>query len=362
MLPTEPLYERVLARSRALWNRLGCLGPQQAHPPAVLHMPPEEGASFAADAHYFQVRISELSLAYRQEWFRAYEPLLIASTEFVYQDQPTALPMVAGLSGVGARLHRTGEGLALRDLRLAGWHPYRGGPLAVSLVVCRVPRSALSRPLLWLLEGAANVLEGAAGLERSLCLAAVLLESLEAWALAGAIVPLFGARTVLAPDAAPGAPLLVPGAHALINLPAAEIDPAAWSVRHGRLFCGDGPPMRGADYLLWRLEQTAQRDDLDALPCATLYARARRAAACPDEQSWLRARTHLLAWHAHLEHSPDLTPGHAHALKDESWAALQQLRQRALTVAQACPAPASVSTNGQPAAGSPALQHTEGER
>jgi hypothetical protein len=84
-----------------------------------------------------------------------------------------------------------------------------------------------------------------------------------------------------------------------------------------------------------------------------LYARARRAAACPDEQSWLRARTYLLAWHAHLDSSPDLTPAHAHMLKAESWAALQQLRRRALAAAQ--DRPVAVGT-------SPAVQHREGAR
>jgi len=359
MLPAEPLHAHVLTRSRALWNRLGCLMPQQSHPPSVLHLPPEPGAAFEADAHYVQVRLSELTLSYQQDWFRAYEPLLIASTEFVYHDQPTALPLVVGLSA-GARLHRTGGGLSLRDVPLAGWYPYRGGALAVSLVVCRVPRSELSRPLLPLLEGAASAQESAANLEPTLQRAAVLLASLEAWALAGAIVPLFGARTVLAPEGEGDAPPLAPGYHALINRPAAEIDPAAWSVRDGRLFCGDAPPMGGADYLLWRVAQADRRDDIDALPSAGLYARARRAAACPDEQSWLRARTHLLAWHEHLAHSPDLTPAHARAVQAESWAALQQLRRRALAAAQ--PVPARVRTVGQPAAAPSALHHTEGEQ
>lgn len=362
MPPVEPLHADVLARSRALWSRLGCLMPQQAHPPSVLHLPPAPGAAFAADTHYFQVRLSELALAYQQDWFCAYEPLLIVSTEFVYHSQPTALPLVVGLSAAGARLHRTGEGLSLRGLPLTGWFPYRGGPLAVSLVVCRVPRSALSRPLLRLLEGAASAQESAANLEGALRFAAVLLESLEAWALAGAIVPLFGARTVLAPAGNTDAQPLVPGAHALVNLPAAEIDPAAWSVRNERLLCGDSPPMRGADYLLWRLVQAEQRDDIEALPCAELYARARRAAACPDEQSWRRARTHLLAWHDHLAYSPDLTPAHARAVQAESWDAVQQLRRRALAAVQAHPAPSHARIVGQPAAAPPALQHMEDEQ
>jgi hypothetical protein len=310
----------------------------------VLHLPPELGASLDADAHYFQVRLNELALTYQHGWFSAYEPLLIASTEFVYHGQPTALPLVVGLSAAGERLHRTGEGLCLRDVPLAGWYPYRGGPLAVSLVVCRVPRSTLSRPLLRMLEGFANAHTSAANLEGALRHAAVLLDSLEAWALAGAIVPLFGARTVLAPESAAEALPLVPGAHALVNLSAAELDPAAWSVRDDRLLCGTGCPVRGTDYLLWRLVQAEQRDDLDALPGAALYARARRAAACPDEPGWLRARAHLRAWHDLLAHSPDLTPAHARALQSASRAAVQQLRQRALVAAR-----------------SPALRHTGGE-
>jgi hypothetical protein len=120
--------------------------------------------------------------------------------------------------------------------------------------------------------------------------------------------------------------------------------------------------MRGADYLLWRLVQAEQRDDIEALPCAELYARARRAAACPDEQSWRRARTHLLAWHDHLAYSPDLTPAHARAVQAESWDAVQQLRRRALAAVQAHPAPSHARIVGQPAAAPPALQHMEDEQ
>jgi hypothetical protein len=293
----------------------------------------EIGGPFRPDEHYFQVRINELFLSYQQEWFTRYDPLLLVISEFAYGGQQVALPVAVGPAVLGRQVSKSAQGSRFCNVRVAGWHPYRGGALAISLALCRVRREAHSRPLLRLIEQAAGALDFATAFAAYSQVASVVLEGVETLLGAGLLTPLLGWRSVLHPAAGS----CVPGYRAIIDMPAAHLHREALRVRDGRLVLGATPmqatPFCGADYVLYQLEQGRQRSDISSLPFYPLYEQIQHEATHTSADSWRRARARLFTLVSSLVQSPDLTPAQATLLQATTSAEIQRLHERALAAA-----------------------------
>jgi hypothetical protein len=324
-------------RCLKLWEALRRVPTQQPHRASRVCIPAahtsggaEIGGAFRPDEHYFQVRINELFLSYQQEWFTRYDPLLLVISEFEYSGQQVALPVVVGPAALGRQVYKSAQGSRFVNVRVAGWHPYRGGALAISLALCRVPREGHSRPLLRLIEQAAGALDFATAFAAYSQVAHVVLEGVETLLGAGLLTPLLGWRSVLHP-AAGGC---VPDYRAIIDMPAAHLHSGALHVRDGRLVMGATPmlaaPFCGADYVLYQLARGSQRSDIASLPFSPLYEQIQQEAAHASAASWRRARARLFTLLGSLVQSPDLTPAHATLLQATISAEIQRLHERAL--------------------------------
>jgi hypothetical protein len=317
----------LLDQWRALWLALHRLAPAHASPTRYAYPPASAPAEpFQPDAHYFRVRISELYLAHQQQWLSHYDPLLLAVTEFVYGSQPIALPVVLGPTALAARMHKAAAGIVCRDIPVTGWQPYRGGPLALALVLCRVPRGGQAAPLLHLSEQLASALH-TVPTSTAAHLASTVLQSVQALLGQGQLTPLFGARSVLAPQEHSPAP----GYTALLAEP--PCSPA--HVQAGSLHTGSEPHHQ-ADYIVSELCQAHERDDLAALPFYHLYEQTLREGAAPGNRGWQRAKGSMLAFFAAMLQQPDLTPTQANALRK---ACVRDLKHQRRQLAQHPTAP-----------------------
>jgi hypothetical protein len=319
-------------RWQGLWDRIR-QGPSRL--PSRIAIPRGNvdrpaGAALRRGESYFQVRVNELYLAAGRQWFSQYDPLVFAVSEFTYDKRSEAVPYVVG----PALLERFGQklpaGMVFADTRVAGPHPYRGGRLALSVVLCRVRRGDYARRMLQLIEAAAAALDFSAALTAYVKVARVAVDGVEALLGLGDTDPLLGARTEMDPDAGDA---LESGYFAIIDRPEAEVDRGRLWVRENHLVQGaglaDAVPYRESDYVLYSVVQATERTDENMLPFYPLVEQVRQEAARPDEESWKRAKANMLTLFQALALSPDLTAGQANALSDRYIAEMKDLHTRA---------------------------------
>ncbi len=327
----------LIERCSRLWDALRRMPARNTRRSSRVLIAPEHidggsaaGGRFRPDEHYFQVQMSELYLTFERQWFANYDPLLLVISEFLYDTRPVALPAVVGPALLSQQMRKSAEGLLFFDQRMAGWHPYCGGPLTIAVALCRVPREPYTRSLLRMIERAASRLDFATAFRAYLQVADVVLEGLESLVHVGAIAPLLGFRNVLDPAMGHSC---TPGYWALIDRPASHLERHLLRVHDNQLMEGATPeaavPFRRADYLLYRLAQTNQRGDIAALPFYPLYEQVRREAAAADAASWRRARVHMFTLFGSMVQSPDLTPAQVTVLQTKTSVEMQRLHRKA---------------------------------
>jgi hypothetical protein len=273
---------------------------------------------FKPNEHYFQVRVNEMFLSNSREWFTTYVPMAFVVSEFDYGGQGQEVPFVVGPAMIEKFGKKMAEGTIFSNTRVAGLHPYRGGRLSLFVMLCRVPTGNYARKLLQMLENASGVLDFATGLAVYVKVAKALMDSVEPLFGSGDISPVIGLRKEFDPDA--GDPFL-PSYFALIDMPENEISADQLWVRDNQLLQGQtaaaARPFRQADYVLYSITQTSQRNDLSRLPFYPLYERVLSDAVVPEEAIWKRAKANMLTLYQTLVLSPDLTKTQADALNDQ---------------------------------------------
>jgi hypothetical protein len=305
-----------------------------------------EPQPFAADEHYFQVRVNELYLANGRQWFARFDPMVMVVSEFVYDKKVQAVPTIVGPEMLKKYGQELPSGLLLRDTRVAGVHPYKGGRLSLTVVLSQVQTENYAREVLRVVESAAG-LAFATGLGTYLQVTGVVLDGLEALVGIKATSPIVGLRKEFDPDFGDR---FEPGYFALVDVPEDSFDPATLWVRNGRLHVGssleDARPFDAADFVLYSIGQDDATSELQILPFYPLWERvlaaATHAGARTDDPNWESAKSDMRSLYQTLMLSPDLTTRQAEELTDTYIRQAQALRERSKRITtMAPPAPPS---------------------
>jgi hypothetical protein len=289
------------------------------------------GVPFEPDEHYFQVRINEMYLTNKREWFSAIDPLVFVVSEFTYNNQELTVPYLVGpklMEKWGKDV--TPQGMIFRDTRVAGLHPYRGGRLTLSVVLCQTQVHNYARQFLRIVESAANALDFSTMLGTYVKVAGVVMDGFEALVGLGGTEPLAGLRREFDPDAGDA---FSPSYFVLIDKPG--VDPQTLWVNDRQLLSGpsmaDAKPYRDADFVLYSVVRPPKdvRSDISTLPFHSLWERVEKEAAVPQQEFYKSAKANMLSLYEIIMLSPDLTKPQAAALADEYAEEMVQIQKKA---------------------------------
>jgi hypothetical protein len=296
----------MMERVRALYSTLE---ESSATPPLWLpvpadHISPSKDVGFILepDESYFEIRVAQLYLPYDRQWFKTRVPSLLVISEFAYDGEPTAVPLVVG----PGLIHRTAQdlpvGMVFADTRVAGPTPYRGDGLSTTLVLYSMPRDNYLLKLIDTLTSIGSSLDLSIAGGAYAKVAGVVLDQIKELG-ADALSPVVGYRKEFRP--------VKTGSFAIINQTERTFDPADFWVVDGQLHHGasfaSAEPFREAEYVLFSIASVS-RENLQSLPVYGQYrevlAEANRSTT---EQVWTAAKIKLsdLVWQIHS--SPDLT-------------------------------------------------------
>jgi hypothetical protein len=259
-----------------------------------------------ANRCYFVVHVNEMFLRDRSVWWKDYVPTLWTATQFGYDGAVQEVPALVGPSLLEGNDLGVPEGMLFRNTRVAGLHPYRGGPVSFSLILNRVEAKDHVQSVLSIVESASGAFSLAMNLTPYLAVARTVTRGLEVLMDLGS-APVMGMRDTLSPDvgASPGLGL---GYYALLE---ERIPPARLWVREGGLFVGDtaehATPVRDRSYVLYNIASSPRRNDVDQLTdLRELRGRVEEFAQRPGDDSWLTAKTSMTELGVRLRTHPDL--------------------------------------------------------
>src|SRR4051794_37071129 len=88
------------------------------------------GKEIIADQSYFTVVVNELFIAIGRQLWATYDPMVLVTIEYMYGGTSLAVPVVIGPGTIKRPTEQhIPHGIVINDIRVAGPHPYRGGPV-----------------------------------------------------------------------------------------------------------------------------------------------------------------------------------------------------------------------------------------
>jgi hypothetical protein len=300
----------------AAWGRLKA---GQTQVPAQIRLAGEhaDGSSqwppLQADACYFVITIHELYLHDRRVWWQRFAPALWTSAEFSYDGQPRTVPYLIGPKLLSNDLGAP-DGMLYRNIRVAGPHPYKGGPVTVSMVLNRVQTGDASASVLSILESAVSAFGLSTALAPYLTLTHAVADGFQLLLHLGS-EPVLGVRDSVGSDDDFDAPA-APGYYALLDQPAAR--DKLWVREHQLLAgadTGTASPVRDRSYVLYSIRTTAERKDISQISDVTaLWNQVEAFAQRPDRRSYQAAKALMTELGILLRRHPDFTTVQADAL------------------------------------------------
>jgi hypothetical protein len=301
-----------------LWERVKA---SPAMPPSAVAIPPSndldlepEREPFEVGTHYLSVDVDQIFLRDGREWLSTYQPLVWVMSELAYDGAMQNVPFVVGAPMLADAGYKLPEGMLFTKTRVAGPHPYKGAGLNLTVILYKVETKNYGREILNLTQAVMGSLNFATGLLSYVNVANTLFDGVEALVGRDTTMPVVGSRHEF--ESGGG---FTCNHHVLID--AADVDPTGLWVKNGMLMAGrdagDLKPYRASDFVLYSVRQSTERDDLDLLSTAPLWARVRREAAVKGKDGWASAQGNMLVLYQELLLSPDLTERQAQALADE---------------------------------------------
>lgn len=283
--------------------------------------------ALASESSYFQIRLKEMFLRDKNEYFRSFIPLAVAVCKFKYDGQTREVPYLVGnqlLESIPSYVE--GEHVDYRNIRLLGPVPYNGGDIGLFVGLYRVQVSNLLGEIFDLMEKIIGAFD-LAKLTSYLPIADMVSDGL---------ANLMGMRQIEmrlgTMDTFTGSESETnrfrSGYLAFINCPETDIKANQLWVSDGVLMKGsDRKPLerfRSYDYCLVRVEALNERPDLDTLPFHQHWKEAKRNIWDGSAEA---AKRNYLALMGQIASTPDLTATHRSILIQAYLANYQQEKE-----------------------------------
>lgn len=270
-------------------------------PAAAVQPAGDTGAACLAGTHYFRLWLAEMRLAQDQAWFTTRHPAVHSLVRLQFGDEDLELPRVSGpMTLPGLDQAHLGAVVHL-DHPLTPLLPYNGGIVEVSAGLVALEGTKVLGEFVKAIDAVTQVL---AQPPLSTALAAVGPVTRAVQTLFGSAVGRqhLGVHLAYAGDQAGHA--LHAGYVAVIRKDASQLAVHDLSVQQGRLRLR-GAPLAGADYMLFRIERLAERDDWDSL--ASIATPFRDALTALSHGTATVADAHVRRAMLEAWTSPDLT-------------------------------------------------------
>ncbi|RFS19589.1 hypothetical protein DVR12_23455 [Chitinophaga silvatica] len=289
---------------------------------------------FEPNENYFTIRVNEMFLSYERKWFSTYDPVVLSVTQFNYDGEKKTVPFVVGpglLSNLPASV-KVPEGMIYRNTTVAGTHPFKGGTVCTSIILCRMRQENYLRKILKIIEQTAGTYMGgfATMLNPYMKVANIVLDGIDQLFDSGDIHPLIGYRNEISRNASDN---FLPGYYVMINIEEHKIDAKKFFVKDNILLYGDSlataKPFRAGDYVLYSIMSQSMRDDIEVLPVFKQWEELRGYTTdLPEvnDEDWKQIKARLFSLHNSLWKSPDLTNKQASVLAEEYKQIILQLK------------------------------------
>jgi hypothetical protein len=296
----ETIASGPLPRAKVLY-----ISPEQCFPPATA------GRPIHKDADYFSIRVNEIGLAEGRHLWQEYEPMVLVISEFIYAGKRTTVPFVVGPGLLKKTQTELPRGMVYSDILVAGPHPFRGGNVAITLILYKIKRENYARGLLQVLEGISSAVGAPADIAMLARVGNTVLDGLGVLLNMRDTVPLIGHRVDV--DTTTG----FDSRFCLLSSHVPDVDFSSLQVRNGQLIdpLSATGEQHGAprDYILYSINSAPRRADETTLSFHPLYKQARDA-IFSGKEGWTRARSILLTLYQHMLNSDDLVPGETEEL------------------------------------------------
>lgn len=269
------------------------------------------GADIVKDRDYFHVSINELLLSNARTGWATYDPMVVATTSFLYGNKRVSVPAIVGPGLLEIKGKPSPRGVLLQDTTVAGPYPYRGGHVAIGLVFYKLRHRDYAKELLRLVESVWGAVGPAADMRILSKVGGALIEGLDKLVGMGETEPIAGHRIELSP--------LKPDGFRTCFAALIDGQPSRPSekrrVDRGRLetLKDDSVwgPYTAGDYVLYSITSSQRRDDERALSFYPIYERALADAARGGGDAWKSAKATFSELWQQMILSPDLTKAEA---------------------------------------------------
>jgi hypothetical protein len=259
------------------------------------------------DDSYFAVRLNQMRLSSGRRWWEHIMPMAFVLSEFDYNGQRTAVPFVVGPSLLEKYGRPVPDGMLFEDTLVAGLHPYKGGRIAITVILYALPTTNEARQLLSMVEGATAIFSAATNLTAYLKVADVVLDGVEGLLGIGDVEPIAGRRHEIDPD------LDTDLGTGYFVLSEAELNVDQIWVESRRLRTRGAPTapledVSGTDYMLYSLGTTQTRTDIEQLSFHRTIREAEKLANVDaSSDGWKRAKAMMTTGFTEIIDSPDLS-------------------------------------------------------
>jgi esterase/lipase superfamily enzyme len=287
------------------------------------------GTKIPKDLAYFSIRVNELFLKEGRTFLDAYDPMLLVISEFLHGGERISVPFVVGAEMLQLPTEKVPSALRFNDILVAGPHPFRGGNVALSVILYKVQRDNYAKGVMKFVEGVSSAIGIPANIGLLTKVGNAFIDGLDTLLGMQGTVPIMGHRVEF--DTA-----TIAGFSSACFLLTSEtrIDESLLRVTEGRLsvLSADGvqQDFRNADYVLYSILGNSRRGDESSLSFYPMRKQALNS-VLSGEEGWRRAKATLLSMYQEMVSSDDLISAEADELFETYKAELLKAREKLQT-------------------------------
>jgi hypothetical protein len=296
------------------------------------------GPPFKAKEHYFQSIINEMFLAKERRWFADYDPMAFVASSYMYRDESETLPLLVGPSMLQQFGQEVPLGMIFQNTPVSGLHPYRGGPLTLTIILNGLQRQNNADKLLQVVESISGAINPSTAFSAYLKIAKTVIDGFKTLLGLQQTIPVVGYHTTINPDIGQ---VFRPAYFVLIDTDAQQVNQDEFWVRDSRLYYGreqsTAQPYRANDFILFSIAQGDKRTDEQALSFYPLWKATQDLAVRPGQHFWNEAKAQFNTLKRELVNSPDLTKSDSQRLINQYLEELIQLHHETELLGQLAP-------------------------